>query len=657
MTHRRRLVRWLLWSLAGLMCLFLGLLATDALRLRRDVRILQSHVQTVLAAGDDPTVAAALEAVRALRGAVGALERDWGRLRGHGGWLLDGLSRQGLRPWLADWATVGDQGLAAGSDLLATAWWCLLRLESDLESDGLVNTASGVPVTLEANPGRTVGLALQDSRARLLAAREAALRLSAALDRLDAGTAEPPAWRSTARLLPQALDALLLAADVLSTDEERTYALLLQNADELRASGGFISSLALFTVRAGRLQSTRYLNSYDVEAYRAAHPAPPAPIARYMGASVLLFRDANWSPDFPTTANVLAALLQLDLGVQVGGVVALDSTLAQLALQAIGPLDIPDYGVSVTAENVVEMAVAFWERPLEGAAITQRGEAWDAWLDHRKDFGGALLSASVQRLRRLTPAEALRLLAALREGIRGRHLLAWALTDPRLQEDLRRAGLDGALLPATGDYLMVVDTNMGWNKADRVVERSIRYMLRETVDAQGHPALQAHLCLTYRNTAEVTMPDCVHQSVYYDTYRELAEQCYWDYVRVLAPRGARLVTVEGAESPVDDASEGGKAGWGALLVVPPGEERSLCLTYDLPAGALAVEGDGVRYTLTIQKQPGTRATPLEVSVELAPDSALDAPLSPWTADAPQLARATSTLATDQRLALSWRVQQ
>jgi hypothetical protein len=62
--------------------------------------------------------------------------------------------------------------------------------------------------------------------------------------------------------------------------------------------------------------------------------------------------------------------------------------------------------------------------------------------------------------------------------------------------------------------------------------------------------------------------------------------------------------------------EAGKNVFATFFVVPPGEEREIAFGYELPPDILEREGSSTRYRLLIQKQPGTAAIPLQVTITL-----------------------------------------
>jgi hypothetical protein len=552
------------------------------------------------------------------------------------------LARQSLWPAAQRLGILGCDGLDLAIGLAATAWWGALELESAAAQYGQVTTAPGAPFVHAEDPLDRALTRLGRDRQRLLGLRPGAERLAAALGAFS----WPLARLSTLAPLPTlAVDGLLLAPELLGGGQERLFLVVVQNSDELRATGGFISSVVALHMEGYRLLSLDYMNSYDVETEGYLMPPAPQPLQTYMLAPGLVFRDANWSPDWPTSAQVLAALYQASRGETVHGVVALDTALLRLALDATGPIPVGAYGVTITADNLLETAEAFWETPQEGASLAERTVNLWSWLQHRKDFGGVFIQAGQARLEQFSPRDWLRLATALGEGARRKHLQAWALENEGARQDLARAGWAGAIHRGEGDYLMVVDANVGYNKVDRNIERAISYNLSF---ADGAPV--ATLQLTYRNHATAELDSCIHEPQVLESYEALTQQCYWNYVRVLAPRGIELLDVTGGDHPLDVGQEQGRASLGTLLVVPPGQERTLTLAYRLPAEVVTCADGLCRYRLTVQKQAGAEATPLAVGANISPAS-LDA--VGWERNDGALSLLT-TLETDRTVAWSWR---
>jgi len=199
----------------------------------------------------------------------------------------------------------------------------------------------------------------------------------------------------------------------------------------------------------------------------------------------------------------------------------------------------------------------------------------------RKNFISRAMQALLDRLLNGGDVDWQTLGQALYRVLHSRDLLI-ALTDPHLNEPLHLAQLDGALRTDAGDHVMVVDTNMGFNKASVAMQQAMQY----TVTLAADRAPQAELTIAYTNTNPF-VPGCVSRPFNYDldiTYDELVQQCYWLYRRVLASPGAELIDasrhpagpgelVSGLNS--DGATrvteENGKTVFGTFLIVPRGQ--------------------------------------------------------------------------------------
>lgn len=154
------------------------------------------------------------------------------------------------------------------------------------------------------------------------------------------------------RLLPQVhrgLELLGALGPALGMDGPRSYLLLGQNNQEIRATGGFIGSVGAVTVEKGAVVRLDYGSSYAVDA-GVVPQSPPTPLARYLGLGGWYLRDANWWPDFPASAaQVEEAWLRAGRG-PVDGVVALDSTAIEAVMRAVGGVEVEGYG-AVTADS------------------------------------------------------------------------------------------------------------------------------------------------------------------------------------------------------------------------------------------------------------------------------------------------------------------
>jgi len=112
------------------------------------------------------------------------------------------------------------------------------------------------------------------------------------------------------------------------------------------------------------------------------------------------------------------------------------------------------------------------------------------------------------------------------------------------------------------------------------------------------------------------------------------EGCYWNYLRVYVPEGSHLQTAsphptpaayllrgEAAPGEAEVLPDKGKATFGQFFVVERGRALATRFEYALPRVARSSEGQW-RYTLLIQKQPGTDRTPVSLTIVLPPGTQL-----------------------------------
>ena len=513
----------------------------------------------------------------------------------------------------------------------------------------------------ETAPLETVAEMLASVRPHLVAARATLPAVEAARAALVVEELHPRVQKWVERLdrylpaLEQGVDGSLLLAELVGADGPRTYLILVQNEDELRATGGFVSGVARVTVERGDLQNLQFEDSYAIDDFSQPYPEPPAALQEIMLIDLWVFRDSNWSPDFPTSAQTAIELYALGRNIDADGAIALDQQAIRTLVAALGPLHVEGIAEPVTGETVVQLARQAWE-PEDQTDLE--------WWEHRKDFMAMILDAAVQKVQGQMDQEKLvRMAYATREAIRQRHVLLY-LADQESAAILADLGWDGALLESPGDYLMVVDTNVGYNKANALVEESLEY----AVDLSDLEEPRATLVVNHRHPAEQWESPCRHEPRYDATYEEMTRRCYWNYLRVYVPSGAQLVDatphpVAGSElasgqprpaGVTTGPPEHGRDVYSTLFLLRPQETLETRFETILPKNVVLVGRDGLEYTLLVQKQPGTLATPLHVAVRLPAEKELVATEpSPTSVEGTDL-EYVLTLETDQVLSVIFR---
>ena len=233
--------------------------------------------------------------------------------------------------------------------------------------------------------------------------------------------------------------ALQAGPQLLGTDQAQSYLVLAQNRDELRATGGFISGIGLLTMEDGKILQFDLGDSYQIDDFSKAYPAPPEPLKRFMLADYWVTRDANWSPDFPTTAQQAQALYTLSTGVQTQGVIAFNQQMVKKILEVIGPVQVPGTDEPVTAANVEDYMRQAW------APAPQEGLSQEWWL-HRKDFMQQLGSAMLVKALSSGNQEQLLNLAKTVVEMLDQGQLQVYFNDPTAQAALKAGRCDGGFI-------------------------------------------------------------------------------------------------------------------------------------------------------------------------------------------------------------------
>jgi len=554
--------------------------------------------------------------------------------------------RRHVRPilWLGDlfaWLPVYGGDLADANHMLAFAAGLVVAGEEAFQ---------GVLPIFQAQQDEDVFLAppfildqLIEAQPHFLAAQEALEDALLARAKIDIQRLSPktrPLMEKVDSYLPLIQDGIsvgLLAPKVLGAEGygPQTYLVLLQNEDELRATGGFITAIGEVTVENGKIISMSVEDSYAIiDDLSKSTFTPPWQLTEYMQTGLWWIRDSNWSPDFPTAAAWAERMYAHSGGHAVDGVIAVDQEAIRLLVKGVGYLHVEGVG-DVTADNLIQYMRAAKD-------MTQCQGLIQEYRQECKDFMQPLAKALLSKLQDEAQFSWKNIAITMLQALDERHVLV-QIDDPEVTDTLAARGWDGGIRPGEGDFLMVVDSNMGFNKVNAVVETQLTYH----VDLSDWTLPTSSLIVTHINPT-LGSEDCMHKSdqdevVIARGYQGLIEGCYWDYLRIYVPEGAVLQEATAQSIPGDWMIRGEPVparvddltntyvmaeriedvqSYGTFLVVPMGETVKTEVGFQLPSAVLAISNGGkiIKYQLHVQKQPGTKSIPISLQVQL-PDGA------------------------------------
>lgn len=419
-------------------------------------------------------------------------------------------------------------------------------------------------------------------------------------------------------------------ATMLGGDGAMRYLVAFQNPTELRPTGGFIGSFAEIDVRHGAIENMRVPGggTYDIQGQLTKFVASPTPLSIINPRWEL--QDANWFPDFPSSAKKVQWFYENAGGPTTDGVIAVNATFVVNLLAILGPVEMTDYGVTIDAENFMFEAQKAVELTYDKEANTP------------KAFIGDLAPVLLERITEADMSTFLAILDLVGQSLAQKDIQLYFRGD-ELQAAMNELGWSGAIKQTTGDYLMVVNTNLGGGKTDAVIDQNVDVDV--TVRADG----------SVENTVTITK---VHHGIANALFTGKNNV---DYLRLYVPEGSELLAADGFEAPLDSAfelsdvplstdedlaltmsaidrdvvsgtdiwNENGKTVLGNWMQTAPGETQVVRFTYRLPftispktSGILAAAeaklgfGGVAPYTLFVQKQPGadTRVTNVRVTL-------------------------------------------
>lgn len=598
----------LLLGVAGLV--IPGISVVRAGLLARDAKTRLDEIKVLVAKGDYTGAQASAAAARQ------SLQEAKTVLNGVGFWRDMPYVGTQVRA-VQDAAVVSADSLEGAEDLLAVAQQLTEALQEAQEA---------IPQT-QLNVGTTrnyADLSKDEKRALLSALARALPQIRSARTKLDVALtlwkgipqdrlASPlkSALEPLANLLPTLKRSLDQAVPLIETlvplagyPTEQHYLIALQNSDEMRPSGGFIGSIATASVDSGQLDNFQFSDVYAIDRPVEGiwKEEPPKPLADHLNVKSWFMRDANWSPDFPTSADKVLDFYIRELTTQGKTpknnptvFVALEPALFRSLLRLTGPITVQ--GVSVNEANFMDVIEEQVERKFLEQGIP---------VEERKGFMSAVGDELIKSLQSLPTSRWPDVLNAVTLALERKQILVYS-RGADLQKAVDEHGWGGRAKPTDQDFLWVVDANLAALKTDGVMRKTASYV----VDARDPQKPIATVSLKYTNQA----PGFTWR---YTRYRS--------YTRIYVPEGSALIKSSGAmlgdllqtrgrfvAGKVDVMKDLGKTVFGGFWAIEPGKTGELSFTYSLPpsvADRLA-QGD---YSLDWIKQPGN--DDVEMAVKL-----------------------------------------
>ncbi len=440
----------------------------------------------------------------------------------------------------------------------------------------------------------------------------------------------------------------------------RRYLVLLQNNMELRPGGGFLGQFATIEILNGKIISWEVRDSNHLDKEIKEDIPAPKTFQKWLGVNTMKFRDCNWEMDFPTNAKNAMKLYNLgNRQMEFDGVIAVNGRIIEDLLAITGPIIVPKFedegafeegSAMIKLEDVVEKPV-FLHKQRKACRKREKKTGIEEVCNIDKETGEKikklsnadivfrkkilpLLTKEIEKklvetenntwkerynkIKTVTP----KIFTLIIKNLEDRDLQLW-FKNSELQQKVVENNW-GTLMDTKweGDYLAVVDANIGALKSDYYIKRKLEY----TVDFTGKSFEKNNVSegrmvryltpniksAVMNGTFKTKKPLATMKMSYTHTAQKenYRTSDYHAYTRLYTPQGTKWYVREWFFPPSeeDNVNENKKM-YAYKFDIFIGKTLPTMLQYTLP-DKIKEEG----YSLKIQKQSGIEKIPTKVKI-------------------------------------------
>ncbi len=404
-------------------------------------------------------------------------------------------------------------------------------------------------------------------------------------DARDDLTARLPRIQARATSADHGISALIAFA---GGSAAKRYLFLSQNPDEVRPTGGFVGTYGVLTAETGQMKLERY---EGIENWISTHTQADVPSSQvgppYQYHDPPLRRtlaNVNTGPGWPQAAELAASLWRAGGEAPVDGVISFMPGFMGRILAVVGPVTVPSYDETVTAENINER-LDFYTHQVKGQA-------------DRKDFVAAVAELVMRKLLDAPASQWEPLGRAIGQAFDAREAVAWS-TDPMVASVLAERRWDGSFPAHAGDFFFNSEFEYAAKNG-----RGIRRVYDHDVVLRTDGSARVTTRLTVTNTEP---PNA------FGNASTLA------YLTIYGPEGAVLDV--GASDPFafkEPVAAGHPAtGW-FKAAAPSGGQTTLTVVWDVPKLVRQLNDGTWEYSLRWRNLPDHTGDVVNLRVELPP---------------------------------------
>ena len=296
-------------------------------------------------------------------------------------------------------------------------------------------------------------------------------------------------------------------------------------------------------------------------------------------------RDSNLDADFATDARYGEMNYQREGGnVSLQGVIAITPFFIEHVLDITGPISVPEYRETVTAQNLISL-IHFHQ--LGGTAAGEGSDlilSQNGYSSQRKQFTELLEEHLLARVQQSSSSAIAKFLQLAISSLRTKDIQIY-LNNTHAENTLHLLNLDGSIQSPQADHLFIVDANVAGGKANSFIVNTVRDQV--TIDGQGNVVHRT--TITYAWTL---------------AGKNYGNQLYHDYVRIYVPTDSTLTKQDGWQ-PLGTSNAFGSQVWAGFFTLVDGQTKTITLLWSNHS-VVKNGSNGWHYQYVLQRQAGAQ---------------------------------------------------
>lgn len=386
---------------------------------------------------------------------------------------------------------------------------------------------------------------------------------------------------------------------VLGSKTPKKYLVLFANNRELRPGGGFIGSFGILNFEKLTLENLKIYDVYDTDGQLEKHIEPPEPIKKYLSQPHWFLRDSAFSSDFRENYTTAKNFLENEnMASNFDGAILITTTAIENILSATGELYIPDFDEKITSKNFYIKAQIYAEKNFFPGST------------QKKTFLGAVTNQLFLNFDSDKSTSIFKLAEGIKKSFDEKQMIVY-FEDPQIQKLFDSLYWSGRLIrpdcvekdPCINDYFFPYDANLGVNKTNYYLNRTVQQRIRFESDG----TIKHSVSIIYKNNSSVS---------------SFPGGDYRNYFQVLLPENSFIKSVTKNEVAIEDFvidSDSTFKKLGFYFEIPTLSQKEIKIEYTVPQKLS--KGRNI-YQFIIQKQIGSPNSDFTLDLSLAKNISL-----------------------------------